>query len=215
MIETASSSPETLLLRVENLTAPTFENPVSERGHVPSDSGPVFSDLSFSVSSGDVLVVQGPSGSGKSVLLKCLAHLLIFPSGYLYFQGKEMEEVSATYWRSRILYLPQRPALLPDTPRRFFETVSSYGSRSDLSKHKQTKEPGRNPIKTDPFRIAENWGIESSKWDLSWNQLSGGEAQRIALAVGLALGPDILLLDGRHKFCHAIHLSFIMYCSIA
>lgn len=48
-----------------------------------------------------------------------------------------------------------------------------------------------------PIRIAEEWGIEEDLWDRNWSSLSGGESQRIALAVAVGLqGAEVLLLDG-------------------
>ncbi|CAD6584791.1 MAG: hypothetical protein CYPHOPRED_002850, partial [Cyphobasidiales sp. Tagirdzhanova-0007] len=160
-----------------------------------SFAGPVFSNVTFSVSSGDVLVIQGPSGAGKSVLLKCLAHILVFPSGFIYLRGKEVDEYSVPAWRSRVLYLPQRPALLPDTPRIFFETVSKYDARKSYFNEKRGAGLHVGRGRRDPYQIADEWLVEKSRWDQTWNQLSGGEAQRIALAIGLAMEPEILLLD--------------------
>jgi len=47
-----------------------------------------------------------------------------------------------------------------------------------------------------PIRIAEEWGVDEDLWDRNWSSLSGGEAQRIALAVAVGLeGAEVLLLD--------------------
>ena len=47
----------------------------------------------------------------------------------------------------------------------------------------------------DPIEIGLNWNLPAETWDKEWSQLSGGEIQRTALAMGLSRKPDILLLD--------------------
>ena len=116
-------------------------------------------------------------------------------------------------YRTRVLYVPQRPALLPATPQDFLNRVTSYASRGpDKTKSKETLRPQTsveslhtlavaNPTKLGamhgPVRLAEVWGIDEGLWDRPWANLSGGEAQRIALSVAVGLeGAEVLLLDG-------------------
>jgi len=183
------SNNDAVLLKVEDLTAPVLsEEDSNDADNRTSRASPLWSNVSLSISPGDILVIQGPSGGGKSVLLKCLAHLLRYPSGRVYLHGKTPEQISIPVYRSKVLYLAQRPALLPGTPREFFQEVSNFGSRK-----------GRKHELGDPIRIARAWNIQQDKWDQTWGQLSGGEGQRIALAIGLALKPEVLLLDGTVK----------------
>jgi len=49
----------------------------------------------------------------------------------------------------------------------------------------------------DPYSIAEEWGIERVMWSREWSTLSGGEGQRIALAIAIGIGQaEVVLLDG-------------------
>jgi len=59
----------------------------------------------------------------------------------------------------------------------------------------------------DPVEVAGNWDVDEELWDRDWSNLSGGEAQRVALAIAVGLGTaEILLLDGKHT---AILLTFL------
>lgn len=95
-------------------------------------------------------------------------------------------------YRTRVLYIPQRPSLLPGTPRAFLETVQGFRSRQRSSDKTVTHE--------NPIDIAHSWGLPSDVWDRAWFTLSGGEAQRISLAIGIGIpGAEIVLLDGESR----------------
>jgi len=151
-------------------------------GHV------VFSNVSFSIKSGDILVLTGKSGAGKSTLLKCLAHMNVY-EGEIFLHGQPPKAYGIPSFRTRVLYIPQRPALLPGSPRAFHNIVHNFASR---------KQSGTDPEEhmSSAAYIASLWGIEDELWDRDWGNLSGGEAQRLALAIGLSIqGTEILLLD--------------------
>ncbi|KAI0082792.1 P-loop containing nucleoside triphosphate hydrolase protein [Panus rudis PR-1116 ss-1] len=153
---------------------------------------PIFSNATFTVREGDVLVLQGKSGSGKSTLLKCLAHLNLY-EGQILFRGKQPKEYGIPNYRTRVLYNPQRPSLLPGTPRDFLNTVSTFAAHKP-KKHESPDIAGLD--KDEPISVARSWGIEEELWDRNWTNLSGGEAQRIALAIAVGMrSAEILLLD--------------------
>jgi len=203
------AGPASPLLVVQDLTAPTFDTAAGEAVAKQSASSnevgindglaqeedasllPVFRQISFQVSAGEVLVVQGSSGAGKSVLLKCLAHLLVFPSGTLSLNGKTAAELGYTHWRSRVMYVPQRPALLPGTPLELYTSILEYSVHKD----KKSGTTGSSSDSAHPRDIAAQWLVPRDRWDTTWGRLSGGEAQRIALAIAVSLRPAVLLLD--------------------
>ena len=111
-----------------------------------------------------------------------------------------------------MLYVPQRPSLLPGTPRDFLNTISKFSSRNpkggmsgwfSFGQNKQnddrdhaTETSGPDAAHT-PIEVGKAWGIDEELWDRSWGNLSGGESQRIALAAAVGLGnAEVLLLDG-------------------
>lgn len=147
----------------------------------------LISGISFELHEGDCLVLVGKSGSGKSTLLKCLAHLNVY-SGEVLLRGKKPTEYGVPSYRTLVQYVPQRPSMLPSTPRVFLDNVRSFKSRKGTEKYSSSVD--------GPIELAESWGIDASAWDRPWSSLSGGEAQRIVLALAVGIpGAEILLLD--------------------
>jgi len=131
---------------------------------------------------GEILSIIGPSGMGKSTLLRLLNFLEPPTSGTIHFRGKTFngsQEVPLAL-RRRVTTVFQQPVLL----RRSVEANVGYGLRlrgeSDRSEqiHAALEEVGLGGLARQPART-----------------LSGGEAQRVALARAMILQPDALLLD--------------------
>ena len=59
-----------------------------------------------------------------------------------------------------------------------------------------------------PFEVGARFGIDQNLWTRNWAELSGGEGQRIMMAIGVALGTaEVLLLDGEFSLCFFFHVS--------
>ena len=99
-------------------------------------------------------------------------------------------------YRTRVLYVPQRPSLLPGTPRDFLTRICSFqGRRANYAGYKHGGLPA--PDIQHPIDTARGWGISEELWDRDWAALSGGESQRVVIAVALGLDTaEIILLDG-------------------
>jgi len=140
----------------------------------------LFSALSLGVGAGEHVVIRGASGSGKTLLLRMLAHLDPH-DGDVRLDGRSMPELGPTVWRRRVRYVAQDAPIHPGTPRDWWQRLTLLKALDgDLG---------------DPYATSARWGLEAAAWDRPWSQLSGGERQRIALACALASNPDVLLLD--------------------
>ncbi|KAI0332123.1 P-loop containing nucleoside triphosphate hydrolase protein [Cubamyces sp. BRFM 1775] len=166
---------------------------------------PIFADVSLQVNEGDIVVLQGKSGSGKSTLLKCISHLNTY-EGEVAYRGQTPQSYGIPQFRTQVLYVPQRPSLLPGTPRDFLKAVSGFAVHKQSSAKAKAASTAsgalgfgsREPDLSghEAFAVAESWGIQKELWDRTWANLSGGEAQRIVLAIAVGLDTaEVLLLD--------------------
>jgi len=136
----------------------------------------------FCVSSGTITGIIGPNGSGKSTLLKMLAFIDKPGKGQVLFKGQTAEPF-ADKVRFQVTLLTQEPYLMK---RSVFKNIS-YG----LELRKDTHDLS-NRVQ-DALSLVGLPGDDFSH--RKWYELSGGEAQRVALAARLILKPEVLLLD--------------------
>lgn len=136
----------------------------------------------LAIEEGAILGLIGPNGSGKSTLLRLLAFLEPPHEGTILFQGKPADPLSYASLRKEVSLLLQTPYLLK---RSVFENVA-YGLK--LRREAKISQRVREAL--------EMVGLEPRRFAFrQWYQLSGGEAQRVALASRLAVRPRVLLLD--------------------
>lgn len=128
--------------------------------------------LSFTLEGG-VLAILGPSGCGKTTLLNVLAGVLPKISGNILFHGRPLNPSDAA-----IGLIPQSYGLLP------WKTVRQNCLFCASLRHKTA----------EPEALAQRLGI-GALLDRYPRELSGGQAQRAALARALLMEPDLLLLD--------------------
>ena len=144
---------------------------------------PVWRDVNFTVSPGSRLLIDGPSGSGKSLLLRAVAGL--DPSdGECRLHGKTPAEWSVPRYRSRVMYVPQRPSFAPGTVSDAMAQPFGFG----VHQHRAWDE-GR----AAELLEALGRGVALLRQDV--DTLSGGQQQSVALARALQLDPQVLLLD--------------------
>jgi tungstate transport system ATP-binding protein len=143
---------------------------------------PVLQLDALSVEKAAILGLAGPNGSGKSTLLKLLAFVDRPSKGQVRFKGKPEVHFSDGV-RFQITLLTQEPYLLK---RSVLDNVA-YGLRI---------RNGRKDFRPQAADALSMVGLDPDTFmHRKWNELSGGEAQRVALAARLALRPEVLLLD--------------------
>ncbi len=142
---------------------------------------------SFVVNKGEIFVVMGLSGSGKSTLVRMLNRLIEPTSGEVLVDGEDVLKMSKAelvkFRRSKTGMVFQSFALMPH------QTVlenAAFGLELDGMDKKDREERATDALK--------QVGLEG--WEKAYpNELSGGMQQRVGLARGLAVDPDILLMD--------------------
>ena len=151
-------------------------------------------DVSFDVHKGELLVIIGLSGSGKSTVLKCINHLQEPTSGQIIFKDKDithLKKVSARLLRQRIAMIFQH-----------FNLISGHTVLSNVMMGCLSQITSINSIlglfsKEDKNRALEYLNILgiANKVSERVNELSGGEQQRVAIARSLMQSPEVLLAD--------------------
>jgi len=136
--------------------------------------------VDFEVEPGDVFVIFGPSGAGKSSLLRLLNRLDEPSSGTVRVRGQDYRDIPPQRLRKQVGMVPQQPTLIDGTVA---ENVS-WGPRL-------RGEPVDRERVND---LLDRLGL-SGFADREAGDLSGGEAQRVAIARTLYNEPDIVLLD--------------------
>jgi putative ABC transport system ATP-binding protein len=148
---------------------------------------PALRGASVAVTRGEILAVMGPSGSGKSTLLHCLAGIFSPDSGEVWFDGGRLDTLTESD-RTRL----RRTAF--GFVFQFGNLVPELTAADNVALPLVLNRAGRK----EAYRHAARWLERLSLGDKSarrTGELSGGEAQRVAVARALALGPRVLFAD--------------------
>lgn len=146
----------------------------------------VLRDLSFTIKKGETVALVGPTGSGKSTIVKLLPRLYDIQEGEIRIDGKPLQEYTQRSLRENIAFVSQKPFLFFDTVREniafgrpFTDQEIRAAARSAHAEEFIVRLPNQYH-----FRLEE-----------AGNNLSGGQQQRLAIARALVKQAPILVLD--------------------
>ena len=156
-------------------------------GYWYRDGQAVLSGLDVEVGSGEVVGLQGPSGTGKTTLLHLLLGLRSPRVGRFEVNGVDLATISPVAWRDAVAFIPQEPMLVEGT---IAENIRFFRPHlTDDQVHGAARRAGLGPDLADwPEGLDRLVGQRR-------HGVSGGQRQRITIARALAGDPLILLMD--------------------
>jgi len=141
----------------------------------------VLDDINFDVAEGEIVVLLGASGSGKTTILRIISGLEMPGSGQVFLHGKDVTRLPARLRGTGVIF--QSYALFP---KMNVEQNMAYGLK--------LRRRSKKEIKKTIDRLVEMVHLEEHR-KKSPSQLSGGQQQRVAIARALAYEPEVLLFD--------------------
>jgi ABC-type polar amino acid transport system ATPase subunit len=146
----------------------------------------IFKDVSLSVNKGDTVVIIGPSGTGKSTLLRCFNLLTRVNSGQIFLQGKEISAAGANEDEVR-----QHIGMVFQNFLLFNHLTALDNVMVGLTK---VRGMPKQQAREKALRQLERVGLSDRAGHYP-GQLSGGQQQRVAIARALAMDPIVMLFD--------------------
>ena len=157
-----------------------IKNAAKYFGHIRAVDG-----VSLDIDVGEVLVIIGPSGGGKSTLLRCINRLEVLDKGEIIVDGNSVTN-------------PRNINDIRAEIGMVFQLFNLFPHLTALENIMVAQRVVRNRSNNEAEEIAHKQlakvGI-SEKWDSYPSQLSGGQQQRVAIARALAMDPKIMLFD--------------------
>lgn len=167
------NSPEDSLIRCEDVSFRYNDGP------------PVFSDVTLTFGTGEFFLVRGPSGTGKSSLLRLLNRLEEPAGGRLFFKGVPYADLPAPELRRQVLYIQQTPVVVDGSVKDNLLLPFTLKNNRDLIRPDNQKLRDR----LDAFSMSNVTLTHPAR------SLSVGQQQRLCLIRGLLLSPAVILLD--------------------
>jgi putative ABC transport system ATP-binding protein len=143
----------------------------------------VISDFSIRILRGRKILLRGKSGTGKSTLFKMLLGFEKPSEGSLYYRGKPVNSQVAWEIRKEVSYVSQDTDLGEGPVKDLLDEIFTYLPNREK----------RSPEKLNT--LMKEFELEKDTLNKNFENLSGGEKQRIGILIALMLGRDIFLLD--------------------
>lgn len=152
-----------------------------------SDRPQVLNRVSFSVKRGSFVALVGPSGGGKTTIVRLLTRLIDPVNGAILADSIDLREFSAASWRQRIGVVPQDTFLFNDTVAANLRIAKPSATDEELV-------VAAKAAHAHKFIMAQASGYETVVGDRG-SLFSGGQQQRLAIARALLVNPDIVIMD--------------------
>jgi polar amino acid transport system ATP-binding protein len=157
---------------------------VKNLSYTYADGTPAVQDVSITFPEQGIFAVMGLSGSGKTTLLNCLARFLFPQKGQILLDGQDILEMEKTAFRQQVGVVFQKLNLFPHL--NVLENMMLALERVQRKSKAAAKAEAMDILERLKIaELAESYPV----------QISGGQAQRAAIARGLALKPKFMLLD--------------------
>lgn len=177
--------------RQEPLTSPPrqFSTVQFEGVHFsyPDEPVPVLRDVNLSLNSGQRLALVGTSGGGKTTITQLLLGFFTPDRGHVRIDDQLLSEIDLAEWRSHIAWVPQEPILFHDTVAANLRVAKPEASQEEL----QAAVKAAN-LKEAIDALPQGYETPIGEGGI---RLSGGEAQRLALARAFLKDAPLVLLD--------------------
>jgi len=151
------------------------------------DGNLILKGVSFELNKGEIIILIGPSGGGKSTLLQCINCLVIPDGGTVELEGHQIDFAD----KPDLYRLRQEVGMIFQDFNLFDHLTALDNITIALRKVKKLDKKGARKRAMEEL---EQVGL-ADKADLYPAQLSGGQKQRVAIARALAMDPKVLLLD--------------------
>jgi len=140
----------------------------------------ILNNITFDIKKGEIVTIVGPSGGGKTTLLRCLNRLIEADNGTITFDNKQITEYVPSELRKNMVLVPQESVMFPGTVK---ENIGLALKIHNTYNHMHI------------LQSLTDTGLPKKFLRKKAQQLSGGEKKRVSLARALALTPKMLLLD--------------------
>lgn len=145
----------------------------------------IVNGLDFKINKGELVVLIGESGCGKTTTMKMINRLIEPTAGEILIDGKSIMDFNPIELRRNIGYVIQKVGLLPHM---------TVGENIELVPYLQKWDKKKRRARAEELLQLVN--LEASQFiDRYPNELSGGQQQRVGVARALAVNPDIILMD--------------------
>jgi len=172
-----------------------------------SEGSVLFKDLSLKFRPGTFYLIKGPSGMGKSSLLKLMNRLEDPLDGAILFKGRSLESYQPQALRRLIIYIQQTPIVINGSVRDNLLLPFTFKNNSNLTK------PDDNKLN----EFIDEFDLNKINLNDNAQNLSVGQLQRICLIRGLLLSPEVILLDEPtsaldEESCRIVESSAVRLC---